>query len=108
MFMGYGVGQIIAPHFFISSEAPRYPTGFRAFYVSVSLMIVIESLMMYVSPLLTNGTKSGSNCRSVYLKYQNRKKAQAAASETHAQQDALAYDFLDLTDKEHAGFRYVL
>lgn len=46
MFMSYSVGQIVAPQFFISSEAPRYPTGFRAFYVSVALMIVIEVLLL--------------------------------------------------------------
>jgi hypothetical protein len=49
MFMSYSAGQIVAPHFFLSSEAPRYPTGFRAFYVTVALMIVIEIVMMYVS-----------------------------------------------------------
>ena len=49
-----------------------------------------------------------ANSTSVYLKYQNRKKIQApAASEAGGRQDTLAYDFLDLTDKEHAGFRYV-
>ncbi|KAJ9137556.1 Pantothenate transporter [Pleurostoma richardsiae] len=93
MFMAYGVGQIIAPHFFIASEAPRYGTGFRSFYISVSLMIVIQIILIH----------------SLYLMYQNRKKERAAASnEAHAGQDALAYDFLDLTDKEHAGFRYLL
>ena len=46
MFMGYSVGQIITPHFFLASESPRYPTGFRAVYVSVCLMIVIEIAMM--------------------------------------------------------------
>lgn len=46
MFMSYSVGQIIAPQFFLSSQAPRYPMGFRAFYVCLALMIVIESFMM--------------------------------------------------------------
>jgi hypothetical protein len=46
MFMSYSVGQIVAPQFFLTREAPRYPTGFRAFYVSVALMIVIEVAMM--------------------------------------------------------------
>jgi hypothetical protein len=48
MFISYAVGQIVAPQFFIDSQAPTYPTGFRAFYVSVALMIVIEILMVYV------------------------------------------------------------
>jgi ACS family allantoate permease-like MFS transporter len=46
MFMGYSVGQIITPHFFLASESPRYPTSFRAVYVSVSLMIAIEIALM--------------------------------------------------------------
>jgi hypothetical protein len=49
MFIGYSVGQIITPNFFLASESPRYPTGFRAVYVSVALMIVIEIVMMSVS-----------------------------------------------------------
>lgn len=46
MFMAYSVGQIITPQFFLARESPRYPTGFRAVYVSVSLMIVIEIALM--------------------------------------------------------------
>ena len=46
MFMSYSVGQIVAPHFFLEKEEPHYPTGFRAFYVSLALMIVIELIMM--------------------------------------------------------------
>jgi hypothetical protein len=46
MFMAYSIGQIIAPHFFLDSESPRYPTGFRAFYICVALMIAIEFAMM--------------------------------------------------------------
>lgn len=49
MFMSYSLGQIIAPQFFIASEKPSYPTGFRAFYASVALMIAVEITMMYVS-----------------------------------------------------------
>lgn len=46
MFMSYSVGQIAAPHFFLAKEKPRYPTGFRAFYVCLALMIFIELLMV--------------------------------------------------------------
>jgi hypothetical protein len=52
MFMAYSVGQIIAPHFFLDKESPRYPTGFRAFYVCVALMIAIEIFMMLVSRMI--------------------------------------------------------
>jgi hypothetical protein len=42
VFVGYAIGQIISPQFFLASESPAYPTGFRAFYVSTALMIVIQ------------------------------------------------------------------
>jgi ACS family allantoate permease-like MFS transporter len=42
VFVGYAIGQIISPQFFISSEAPSYPTGFRSFFVSTALMIAIQ------------------------------------------------------------------
>ncbi|KAH8693888.1 putative pantothenate transporter [Talaromyces proteolyticus] len=91
MFMAYSVGQIVAPHFFLSSESPRYPTGFRAFYVSVALMIAIEFLMIG------------------YLHYMNRKKDRdAATGDGDGLEDAPGWnDLLDLTDKEHSRFRYV-
>lgn len=49
MFMSYSAGQIVSPHFFLASESPAYPTGFRAFYVCVALMIAIEIGMMCVA-----------------------------------------------------------
>ncbi|CAL5868794.1 uncharacterized protein PFLUO_LOCUS3021 [Penicillium psychrofluorescens] len=89
MFIAYAVGQIVAPQFFIDSQAPTYPTGFRAFYVSVALMIVIEVLMV------------------LYLVRQNRKKARTAPSESQAPAGVSSADFQDLTDREHPHFRYV-
>lgn len=88
MFMGYSVGQIITPHFFLASESPRYPTGFRAVYVSVSLMIVIEIALV------------------AYLYFENRRRDRIATV-SQGEADSTVYDFLDLTDKEHANFRYV-
>ncbi|KAN0112527.1 putative pantothenate transporter [Hyaloscypha variabilis] len=89
LFMSYSVGQIIAPHFFLASQSPSYPTGFRAFYVCVALMIAIEFGMI------------------AYYYLQNRKRDRNAISAPVAATDTIAYDFLDLTDREHAGFRYV-
>jgi ACS family allantoate permease-like MFS transporter len=44
-FIAYCVGQIITPQLFLSSQAPTYPTGFRAFFTTVALMIVIQILL---------------------------------------------------------------
>ncbi|KAH7025665.1 uncharacterized protein B0I36DRAFT_293256 [Microdochium trichocladiopsis] len=46
MFVGYCLGQFCGPLFFIASEAPYYPTAFRTFYASVSLMIGIELMLV--------------------------------------------------------------
>lgn len=54
LFVGYCVGQIITPQFFISSENPTYPTGFRAYFVTSSMMIVLQLILMYVVLLHIN------------------------------------------------------
>lgn len=88
VFVGYAVGQIIAPQFFLAKESPTYPTGFRAFYVSTALMIVIQSALL------------------VYLRWENARCDRISAALEHEEQaDAAA--FLDLTDKEQPGFRYI-
>ncbi|KAJ5697594.1 pantothenate transporter [Penicillium malachiteum] len=88
MLMSYSVGQIVASQFFISSEAPRYPTEFRAFYISVVVMIVIEILLC-----------------DAYLYRRNQKKNR---EESIGEMQSVTFsDFQDLTDKEHPRFRYV-
>jgi hypothetical protein len=58
MLRSYLVGQIVAPQFLISSEAPRYPTGLRAFYVSAALVIVIKFLSMEIHGFLEDVDES--------------------------------------------------
>jgi MFS transporter, ACS family, allantoate permease len=43
---------------------------------------------------------------SMYYYVENRKRDRRAASAAPGLDD-ITYDFLDLTDKEHVGFRYV-
>ncbi|KAE8151605.1 major facilitator superfamily domain-containing protein [Aspergillus avenaceus] len=87
MFMSYAVGHIIAPQFFRSHEAPRYRTGFRAFYISVAMMIAIELVML------------------AQLWHRNRRKRNASVAPEA--QTGISLDFQDLTDKQHPDFRYV-
>ncbi|ATY63955.1 Major facilitator superfamily general substrate transporter [Cordyceps militaris] len=89
MFMSYSVGQIAAPHFFLAKEKPRYPTGFRAFYVSLALMIAVELLLL------------------VHLWRANSKKEKTRLDGGSSVVGGLSADFGDLTDKEHPEFRYV-
>ncbi|KAH7153873.1 hypothetical protein DER46DRAFT_510987 [Fusarium sp. MPI-SDFR-AT-0072] len=46
MFLGYCFGQFTGPQFFITSEAPQFPTAFKGFYSSVSAMIVLEIMLL--------------------------------------------------------------
>ncbi|KND90052.1 putative transporter [Tolypocladium ophioglossoides CBS 100239] len=89
VFVGYGIGQIIAPQFFLAQESPSYPTGFRAFYVSTGLMIAIL-VVLYI-----------------YLRRENHRRDKSGAT-VNLEQVADSTAFLDLTDREQEAFRYVL
>lgn len=39
-FLSYCLGNIVGPQFFLTSEAPNYPTGYRAILSCISLSIV--------------------------------------------------------------------
>ncbi|KAJ5498726.1 Major facilitator superfamily domain general substrate transporter [Penicillium expansum] len=92
IFVGYCVGQIITPQFFISSEAPTYPTGFRAYFVTASMMIVLQAvLMMY------------------YLNENRRRDKRSEGTvivDEGNQHHILETDLMDLTDREQPNFRY--
>ncbi|KAJ9623744.1 hypothetical protein H2204_011146 [Knufia peltigerae] len=89
MFVGYCVGFIIGPQFFLSSEAPKYSTGFKT-------MIILFA----VSSLAPLGYLT-------YARYQNRQKAkfleQSGEANVHIQNE----EFLDMTDKQQSHFFYV-
>ncbi|QQK40289.1 Major facilitator superfamily domain, general substrate transporter [Penicillium digitatum] len=92
VFVGYCVGQIITPQFFISSEAPTYPTGFRAYFVTASMMIVLQAaLMIYYL--------NENRCRD------KRSKGMVIADKAN-QHHILETDLMDLTDREQPNFRY--
>jgi hypothetical protein len=44
-FVAYCIGQIITPQFFRSSQSPTYTMGFRAFFCTVALMLVVQILL---------------------------------------------------------------
>ncbi|KAL2848904.1 major facilitator superfamily domain-containing protein [Aspergillus pseudoustus] len=92
VFVAYCIGQIITPQFFISAEAPRYPTGFRAYFVTAAMMIVIEALLMVY---LINENR----------RRDNRNEAPITVDEGN-QHIILESDLMDLTDWEQPNFRY--
>ncbi|KAH7160520.1 putative pantothenate transporter [Dactylonectria estremocensis] len=87
MFLGYCLGQLTGPQFFIESETPHYQTAFRGFYSSVSAMIFLEILLL------------------VHIKYQNRHRDRLQAENTGSV-DTPGGDS-DLTDCQQQSFRYI-
>lgn len=102
-FIGYCVGQFSGPFFFKTSEDPRYPTAFRAFYCSVSLMIVIELLLLSVD--LREFQLARLTWYRAWVTIQNRRRD--ARDATLASQETHSSDLLDLTDWETRDFRYI-
>ncbi|KAH8705917.1 putative pantothenate transporter [Talaromyces proteolyticus] len=91
VFIGYCIGQIITPQFFISSEYPTYPTGFRAYFVTSSMMVVLQIALM------------------LYLMKENKRRdkiAEAVVLEENHGHRVLETDLMDLTDWEQPNFRY--
>ncbi|EXJ79503.1 hypothetical protein A1O1_08767 [Capronia coronata CBS 617.96] len=88
MFLGYATGFIIGPQFFLSSEAPIYPTGFKTMLITFTLLTVAPVGLF------------------VYLTWLNKQKQkhliQAGGEHVYAHNE----EFLDLTDKEQVHFRY--
>ncbi|KAE8327532.1 major facilitator superfamily domain-containing protein [Aspergillus sergii] len=92
VFVGYCVGQIITPQFFLSEEAPTYPTGFRAYFVTSSMMIAVEAALMFY---LLNENKR-----------RDKRALESGASQSTSEHRIVETDLLDLTDWERAQFRY--
>lgn len=88
-FVGYSIGFIVGPQFFLGSEAPRYPTGFKTMIVTYSIVCL--------SPL-------GFWC---YLTYLNRQKARKLESLGQADVYLENEEFLDLTDRQQLHFVYI-
>ncbi|KAG7405078.1 putative transporter [Fusarium oxysporum f. sp. rapae] len=84
MFLGYCFGQFTGPQFFITSEAPQFPTAFKGFYSSVSAMIVLEIMLL------------------IYISYQNNRRGRREVEEIHNVN--ISRDDLDLTDWQQDSF----
>ncbi|OJD27017.1 hypothetical protein ACJ73_01595 [Blastomyces percursus] len=47
LFIAYCTGNIAGPQFFISKEAPHYPTAFRAILICYSMVVVIALILRF-------------------------------------------------------------
>lgn len=83
VFIGWAVGNLIAPQIFQNSDAPRYLHGFVAHIVIYAVFVALVFLTR------------------VILMARNRSKEQSLSEISHE----LAFE--DLTDRENPNFRYV-
>ncbi|KAF2104482.1 MFS general substrate transporter [Rhizodiscina lignyota] len=88
MFLGYATGFIIGPQFFLQSESPRYPTGFKTMMITFAISCI--------APL----------CLWGYLTLLNRRKEARLVESGGENVYARNEEFLDLTDREQIHFRY--
>lgn len=84
-YVAYAVGNIIGPQTFIADQAPKYTGAVIAMLLCYAVCIVLA--IMY-----------GLVCR-----WENQQRDKAAIE---SEVDEHAADFLDLTDKQNASFRY--
>jgi len=92
MFLGYCVANIIAPQFFIASEAPGYRTGYSA--IMGFLVLGICMLALYGFGLRMENKK------------RDRMEAELRASGVDVDSQREAEMLMDKTDKEKVFFRY--
>ncbi|KAL5365943.1 major facilitator superfamily domain-containing protein [Aspergillus floccosus] len=97
LFIGYCVGNLVGPQFFLSSEAPIYQTAYTTWMICFVLTIFLSLGMR------------------VYLRWENRRRDREQEMHVDAE-DKLTVDFqtdgqldnVDETDRMNRGFRYVL
>ena len=93
IFISFCVGQVAAPQLFVDSEAPRYPTAFKAAFSCFALLLVVPVFLM------------------LYLRFMNKKRDRQFGFTNpyapRAEADT-GDEFLDMTDWEQKSkFRYV-
>ena len=96
IFISFCVGQVAAPQLFVESEAPRYPTAFKAAITCFALLIVVPIAIV------------------LYLRYLNSKRnrhfgfVDPYAPRPAEEDTSRGEEFLDMTDwEQREKFRYV-
>ncbi|CAK7223150.1 hypothetical protein SBRCBS47491_005107 [Sporothrix bragantina] len=89
--IGYSVGNIIGPQFFLTRQKPRYRLGIGSCLVSFAILIALCIVLRF------------------YLMWENKKRAAVRAEAERQMQEEgnTQYEFRNLTDKENPLFVYV-
>ncbi|KAL2178349.1 general substrate transporter [Thermothelomyces heterothallicus CBS 202.75] len=89
-FIIWSTGNAIGPQVFLDWDKPRYFIAFATHLGCYTLLVIVILGLRF------------------YLKYQNKKRDELAASgAAEAKDENLVHAFEDLTDKENPNFRYV-
>ncbi|KAH8664252.1 allantoate permease [Xylariales sp. PMI_506] len=88
LFIGYSIAFIIGPQFFISTEAPEYPTGFKT-------MLILFLVACLAPGLYVLHTMWKNKCKEKML-------VETGEGDVHIENE----EFFDLTDKQQPRFKY--
>lgn len=88
LFVGYSVGFIVGPQFFLTSEAPRYQTGFKTMMITFAIAC-LAPLGYYAA------VKWANKRRDKRMEYFGVEEGSVENEE-----------FMDLTDKQQPRFRF--
>ena len=91
LFLGYCIGNIIGPFFYLDSQEPQYPLGIWSMIVSH----LIEACVIILLRILLGRENK------------RRDKIQSAQEGGLAARDLDATAFSDMTDRENLNFRYI-
>lgn len=89
-FVIYCAGNIVGPHLFLASEAPRYPTAIKGLAGSYGAAIGLQAIY------------------TTWCWMENRAKARAGLLDEATATETALEGFEDLTDKQNKHFRYRL
>ncbi|WRT68774.1 uncharacterized protein IL334_005754 [Kwoniella shivajii] len=90
VFVAYATGNIVGPHFFVSTETPAYRSGMFACIICFTITIPMAFLLR------------------LYYARENRRRDKLAEESGDPTYDENRGDFSDRTDIENLSFRYAL
>ncbi|OJD17252.1 hypothetical protein AJ78_02634 [Emergomyces pasteurianus Ep9510] len=99
LFIAYCAGNIAGPQFFKSSEAPHYPTAFRAILICY-ILVVVSSLTLRFYLQWMNKKRDQEERESVVGQLGSREGKRVRSTSREEEMD------VELTDFNTRGFRY--
>ncbi|KAH7403005.1 major facilitator superfamily domain-containing protein [Cadophora sp. MPI-SDFR-AT-0126] len=90
VFIGFCAGNIAGPQTFITSEAPKYRTAYRAMLIAYSIKLVMAFILY------------------VHMYMFNKKRDTEQAASPVAENETIELGMHDVTEIDNKGFRYIL